>query len=139
MLILLATFASLRFGELAALTRRRVDLDNGLISITQAASELNDGTRSRRRAEDARPDAAPSRYRPCSSTTFDAHLELYAQTGPNGLVFVGPAGGPAAAKQLVEGSGGPTAARSASNTFTSTTCDTPETPSPPQPAPPPKS
>ena len=54
MLILLATFASMRFGELGALTRSSIDLETGLIEITEAASELADGTRVVGRAEDGR-------------------------------------------------------------------------------------
>ena len=45
LLVLLATFTSLRCCELAALTRRSVDLEHGLLSIAKAASELKDGTR----------------------------------------------------------------------------------------------
>jgi hypothetical protein len=45
MVVLLATLASLRFGELAARTRRRIDLNTGPIRVTEAASELEDGIR----------------------------------------------------------------------------------------------
>lgn len=47
MLVLLGTFTSLRFGELSALTRGRINLDTGLVTISQAASELSDGTHHR--------------------------------------------------------------------------------------------
>ena len=42
-LVLLATFASLRWGELAALRRRDVDLDGGLVRVAAAYNELSTG------------------------------------------------------------------------------------------------
>ncbi|MEV4478004.1 hypothetical protein [Nonomuraea sp. NPDC049504] len=44
MLILLATFASLRWGELAALQRKYVDLDAGTIRVVGTTTELKDGS-----------------------------------------------------------------------------------------------
>jgi integrase len=93
MLVLLATFASMRFGELAALTRERVDVSDGLITITSAAIELSDGTRSVGRPKTAagrRTVAVP----PVLLTDLREHLDEFAQAGPQGLVFVGPLGGP---------------------------------------------
>jgi len=92
-LVLLATFASMRFGELAALTRGGVDLDEGLIRITAAAIELSDGTRSVGRPKTAagrRTIAVPLALLP----DLRDHLENFAQPGSDGLVFVGPLGGP---------------------------------------------
>jgi len=93
MLVLLATFTSLRFGELAALTRRRIDLDTGLITITEAASELNDGTRvvgDPKTSAGRRTVAIP----PALLADLGLHLDRFAQPGRDGLVFVGPLGGP---------------------------------------------
>ena len=42
-LVLLATFASLRFGELAGLRRGQVDLDGCAVRIVVAAAETDDG------------------------------------------------------------------------------------------------
>jgi len=42
-LVLTAAFAGLRFGELAALTRERVDLDAGTISVVENQVELAGG------------------------------------------------------------------------------------------------
>lgn len=44
MLVLLATFASLRWGELVALERQDIDLDSCTIRITKSAVELDGGT-----------------------------------------------------------------------------------------------
>lgn len=42
-LLLLATFASLRFGELAGLRRRDLDLDAGTIRVAISTAEMDDG------------------------------------------------------------------------------------------------
>ena len=93
MLVLLATFASMRFGELAALTRSRIDLDTGLIDIRDAASELADGTLligQPKTAAGRRTVAVPA----VLLAELTAHVEEYAQPGRDGLVFVGPLGAP---------------------------------------------
>ena len=93
MLVLLATFTSLRFGELAALTRRRVDLGTGLITISEAASELDDGTR----ILDAPKTPASRRIVAVPTVLLGevrTHLDRYAARGRDGHVFVGPLGGP---------------------------------------------
>ncbi len=93
MVILLATFVSMRFGELAALTRSRIDLETGLISIVEAASELNNGTRlvGEPKTEAGRRTVA---LPPVLLDDLRRHLDTVAEPGPHGLVFVGPAGGP---------------------------------------------
>ena len=93
MLILLATFASMRFGELGALTRSRIDLETGMIEISDAASELADGTRvvGKPKTEAGRRIVAVPHV---LHDGLRRHLELHAQQGQHGLVFVGPAGGP---------------------------------------------
>lgn len=93
MLVLLATFTSLRFGELAALTRRRFNLDKGLVSVTEAVSELRDGTRlvgEPKTWAGRRTVAIPTALIP----ELRSHLEQFSQRGRDGLVFVGPLGGP---------------------------------------------
>ena len=42
-LVLLATFASLRFGELAALRRSELDLDSCTVRIVTSTAETDDG------------------------------------------------------------------------------------------------
>ena len=93
MLVLLATFASLRFGELAALTRRRVDLTTGLIRVTEAATEFEDGVRmvdEPKTPAGRRTVAVP----PVLLDDLRYQLDHFSQSGPDGLVFVGPLGGP---------------------------------------------
>jgi integrase len=77
-LVLLATFAQLRLGELAALTRDRIDLATCQVRVTDAKSRAGNRT-----------------------VTFPAeivsglreHLCIYAAPGAKGLVFIGPMGG----------------------------------------------
>jgi integrase len=92
-LILMATYTSLRLGELSALTRRNLDLDSGVVVVVASASDLRDGTRiigepkstaGRRRV--AIPEAISDAVR--------EHLDTFAEPGADGLVFVGPKGGP---------------------------------------------
>jgi integrase len=93
MLVLLATFTGLRFGELAALTRRRVDLDAGTVAVVVAQSELSDGTRiigEPKSVAGRRLVAIPS----VLIDDFRQHLDDYAEADDDGLVFVGPKGGP---------------------------------------------
>ena len=93
MLILMATFTGLRFGELAALTRRRIDLDAGLVSVTVSQTELNDGTRiigEPKTAAGRRLVAIPR----VLIEDLHEHLDRFAEPGADGLVFVGPKGGP---------------------------------------------
>ena len=91
-LILMATYTSLRLGELSALTRRNLDLTNAVVTVVASASELSDGTRivgepksaaGRRRV--AIPEVIVDRLR--------QHLDHFAEPGRDGLVFVGPKGG----------------------------------------------
>jgi integrase len=43
-LVLLAVFCSLRWGELAALRRRHIDLASGTVHIQESVVELTDGS-----------------------------------------------------------------------------------------------
>ena len=93
MLVLLGTFTSLRFGELSALTRRRVDVEVGLLNVAEAISELSDGTRlvgDPKSSAGRRSVAIPAALLP----ELRDHLDRYAQPGAHGLVFLGPLGGP---------------------------------------------
>jgi len=91
-LLLLATFANLRFGELAALRRVQVDLDACEVRVTESLSEMDDG-----RLMDGDPKSAAG----TRTVSFPAeivpeladHLDRFAAPGPNGLVFIGPKGG----------------------------------------------
>jgi integrase len=91
-LVLLATFASLRFGELAALRRSDIDLARGLVRITRAQIETSDGTldiRDPKTPAGKRTVAIPAVVVP----DLRAHLDWFADRSPDTHVFVGPQGG----------------------------------------------
>jgi integrase len=91
-LVLLATFASLRFGELAGLRRGQVDLEGCSVRIISSTAETDDG-----RLIDDDPKSQAGRRRVAYAKEIAPelrwHLERVAQPGSNGLVFIGPKGG----------------------------------------------
>jgi integrase len=92
-LILLATYTSLRLGELSALTRRNIDLDMRLVTVVASAADLRDGTRIV-----GEPKSAAGRRRVAIPEiivdVLQGHLDRFSEPGREGLVFVGPKGGP---------------------------------------------
>jgi integrase len=92
MLVLLAAFTSLRFGELAALQRRDVDLAAGEVRVRQAQAELRKGqllVKEPKSAAGKRIVAIPPTVLP----QLAEHLREFAEDGATGLVFIGPLGG----------------------------------------------
>jgi integrase len=92
-LVLLGTFASLRWGELAGLRRAQLDLAGGVVRIVGSVAELDGG----KLLEDTpksragwRTVAIPAEIIP----DLQVHLDTFAEFGPDGRVFVGPRGGP---------------------------------------------
>ena len=91
-LVLLATFANLRFGELAALRRGQLDLDACEVRVEASTSALNDGTLI---------DGTPKSRAGLRTVSFPAdivpelaeHLDRFVAPGPESLMFVGPKGG----------------------------------------------
>jgi integrase len=91
-LILLATFADLRWGELAGLRRENVDLHACEIRVVETLAEMDKGG--------LRPETPKSRAGK-RTVAFPAelvpelrwHLERFAEPGKRGVVFVGPKGG----------------------------------------------
>jgi integrase len=90
-LVLLATFASMRWGELAALRRHCVDLDARVIRIEASLAELKDGSLVTGRPKS---DAGVRRVVIPSVIVDDLrwHLQRFAGQEPDGLVFVGEHG-----------------------------------------------
>jgi integrase len=91
-LILLATFADMRWGELAGLRRENIDLDACEIRITQTLVELSKGGLSfgtPKSQAGKRTVAFPEEIAP----EIRWHLERFAEPGRQGLVFVGTKGG----------------------------------------------
>jgi site-specific recombinase XerD len=91
-LILLATFADMRWGELVGLRRENVDLDACEIRITETLAQLDKGG--------LRPDTPKSRagrrivaFPAEIAPEIRWHLERFAEPGKRGFVFVGPKGG----------------------------------------------
>lgn len=91
-LVLLATFTQMRFGELAGLTRDRLDLGHCEIRITEALVQPDEGgliveppkSRAGKRALSFPAELVPE---------LRTHLDRYAEPGRRGLVFVSPKGG----------------------------------------------
>lgn len=92
-LVLLAAFCGLRFGELAALTRDRLDLLHGTVTVAASVAELPGGVLHRgppKSDAGRRTVAIPAAIVP----DLTEHLASYAAAGVDGLVFVGPKAGP---------------------------------------------
>jgi integrase len=91
MLIIVATFASLRYGEVTALVRRDIDLERGTVRVRQAFTEV------RGRGMVLGPPKSRAGLRTVSIPSailpeLEEHMAKY--TGPNrdALVFTGPKG-----------------------------------------------
>jgi integrase len=90
-LVLLATFASLRWGELVGLRRRHIDLQSATVRVEQATAEVPGHgliTGPPKTPAGRRTVAFPTVISPIVSW----HLQCFAEPGPNGRVFVGPNG-----------------------------------------------
>jgi integrase len=91
LLILLAVFCSLRWGELAALVRCRVDTDNCIILVRASVAELSHGplvTGPPKSAAGRRDVLIPAFLQP----DVTAHLKDFTADDPWALVFTGPKG-----------------------------------------------
>lgn len=92
-MVLLATFASLRYGEVSALQRRDIDLERGIVRVRQAFVELDRGGLTlgppKSRAG-LRTVAVPDVIMP----DIRKHLATYADSAADAWVFTGPRGGP---------------------------------------------
>jgi integrase len=86
LLVVLAAWSGLRWGELAALTRERVDRLHGVIHVEQALIQLSGGERfigPPKSAAGRRAVAIPPHLGP----QIDAHLEQFVELEPAALVF----------------------------------------------------
>ncbi|KJS58479.1 tyrosine-type recombinase/integrase [Streptomyces rubellomurinus] len=91
-LVLLTAFTTLRFGELAALRRRDVDLANRLVRVQRNQAELNSG-RLYDKAPKSRAGFRPVAFPAEIVDDLAHHLDRYAGPGPDGHLFIGPRGG----------------------------------------------
>lgn len=85
-LVLTAAYTGLRWGELVGLKRKRVDLTNGTITVTEQLTELNGNLR----FAQPKTDAGRRRVKlsPFLVETLEEQLRERAQPGSSGLVFV---------------------------------------------------
>ena len=89
-LILLATFGNLRWGELAGLRRRNLDVDNRTVRVAETVYELDRLVKGKPKSEaSVRKVVLPELIIP----EVVRHLETFAGPGPDGFVFVGVKGG----------------------------------------------
>ena len=92
-LVLLATYGGLRLGELAGLTRQRIDLEEGTVEVAEQLQELTEGrcvvgppkTEAGRRVVAIPPHLLPD---------LAVHLERFVDPEATALVFTAPEGGP---------------------------------------------
>ncbi|KIZ13549.1 tyrosine-type recombinase/integrase [Streptomyces natalensis] len=92
LLVLLAAFTGLRFGELASLRRRDVDTDNAALMVRRSQAEMQTGAlfdKAPKSDAGVRPVAFPNELLPDVKRCLDA----YAGSGRDGHVFLGPQGG----------------------------------------------
>ena len=92
-LVLLATYGSLRWGELTALTRQRIDLQAGTVEVVEQALELSGGTRV------LGPPKTDAGRRTIIMPAFVVdeladHMRRYVGPEPDAVVFTGPKGAP---------------------------------------------
>jgi len=91
-MLLLATFASLRFGELAALHREDIDLEHCSVRVVRSLVQTDDG-----RLIDAEPKSRAGRrlvsFPREIAQEVRWHLDRFVAPAEDSLVFVGPKGG----------------------------------------------
>ena len=91
--VLLGTFGSLRWGELAALRRQDIDLDAGVVHVRYSLTELSSGAYAfgpPKSAAGRRQVLIPDAIVP----DLRDHIAQYAQPEPDGLIFTSPGGKP---------------------------------------------
>ncbi|MFH8679551.1 tyrosine-type recombinase/integrase [Streptomyces lydicus] len=91
-LVLLAAFTGLRFGELAALQRHDVDLERRTIAVRRSQAETRTQgltIKTPKSSADIRTVAFPASL----VEELTVHLSEHAESGRSGLIFVGQRGG----------------------------------------------
>jgi integrase len=91
-MVILAAWCGLRLGELLALTRRRIDLDQGTVEVVASSYERFHGN-----VETGPPKTAAGRRRvsipPHVLPEIERHLQRFVGSSPDSPLFVGPKGG----------------------------------------------
>lgn len=90
---MLGALTSLRFGEFAALRRRDVTVEAGKLRVGRSQAELKHG---RTIIKDPKSEAGKRSVAipEVALAELRDHLDKFAEAGPDGLVFIGPKGGP---------------------------------------------
>lgn len=89
-LVLLATFGNLRWGELAGLRRRNLDLDRRTVPVVETVYELGQLVQGTPKSEaSTRKVVLPNLIIP----ELRRHLDTFAAPGSDGFVFTGVKGG----------------------------------------------
>jgi integrase len=91
-LVLVGAYGGLRIGELAGLTRRRVDLLRGTVEVAEIVTEVEGrlGSGQPKTRAGRRTVGLPRRV----VAELEQHLAAYTAPGPDALVFTAPLGGP---------------------------------------------
>lgn len=87
LIVLVLAYTGLRFGELAALRVRRVDLMRGRLTVSESVTEIAG------KATFGSPKTGVTRSVPVPRSLVDPLRDLMAGKGPDDLVFTAPAGG----------------------------------------------
>ncbi|WP_441247331.1 tyrosine-type recombinase/integrase [Kitasatospora sp. McL0602] len=92
-MVLLAAFTTLRPEELAELRRSDIDLEASTVRVHHATPELNTG---RRAPGGTKTEAGRRTITMPAAIVSDVrvHLKFFAESGPQGLVFIGEKGAP---------------------------------------------
>ena len=120
-LVLLATFADMRWGELVGLRRENIDLEACEIRIKETLAQPDKGglrADTPKSQAGKRAVAFPAEIAP----EIRWHLKRFAEPGERGFVFVGPKGGKLRRSNFHSRSGARPASRSACLLSISTTC-----------------
>jgi integrase len=131
-LILVAAFGGLRWGELAGLRRKRVDLERGTVTVAEQLLEVNGAF-----SVGAPKSAAGRRTVTLPAVVVEAladHLARYTAKSPEAYVFLSSQGRHLRRSNFNRGSGSRPPERPGSKVSASTTCATPPAPWPPPPA-----
>jgi integrase len=91
-LVLVAALTGLRWGELAGLRRRRIDLTHRRISVAEQLIEIDGHFQHAltKTGAGARTVTLPR----MAAEALAEHLDAWSEPGPDGLVFTAPQGGP---------------------------------------------
>ena len=99
-LIYVAVDTGMRWSELVGLRRGKVDLKNRKIRVTEQLVQLEDRSFLRKEPKTA-AGVRSITISPFTASLLAAHLESFAQPGPDALVFANAAGNPLSASSFL--------------------------------------